>query len=127
MKTYLAFATVASLATASCAPGVGHLSVAQSAYAMEASYQGALTLAVAYRNLPRCGTPGAVVCHDPVVVAKLVTADGIAHTAILGVEGVVRAGGSPLDVQHAIAIAQTALSALQALAASLPSALPKGN
>lgn len=75
---------------------------AQTVYAVEGNYTAALTVKVAYKNLPACGG-AALVCSDPAVVAKLQVADDAAYAAIMAAEGLVRAGASA-DAQIEAAI-----------------------
>ena len=102
---------IGALALCSCAmgPGAGQLSPAQSVYAAEGAYAVALRGAVAYRQLPKCGM-GTKVCHDPLVVGRLIVADNRAHDALLGAEGVVRSKGTAEQIAAAVSFAQTAIA-----------------
>lgn len=75
------------LVLASCAS----MTPKQTVFQLESEYQLALTAAVAYKNLPKCGTAGApLVCSDAVVVAKLQQADSVAGPAIFAAQAAVR-------------------------------------
>jgi hypothetical protein len=108
---------IGAVALSSCAmgPSAGQLSPAQSVYALEGAYASALRGAVAYRSLPKCGTVGVAVCHNPEIVKRLVIADAKAHDALLGAEAVVRAHGSAEQISAAVSLARVAISDLAVL------------
>ena len=99
--------------------GVHPTTPGQTAYSLEATYQGALTLAVAYRQLPRCAAGGSVICHEPVTVQRLIAADTVAYDALTGFESVVRAGGTAAQIAAAEAAAQKAIADFSAMAQSV--------
>jgi hypothetical protein len=76
---------------------------AQSLYAAESAYEAGLTIAVAYRQLPTCGG-SAVLCHDPAVVAKLVTMDDAAKSALAGAQVAVEQHTNDADQLVAVAV-----------------------
>ena len=102
---------IGALALCSCAmaPGTGQVTPAQSVYAAEGAYAVALRSAVAYRQLPKC-TMGVVICHDPIVVQRLVVADNKAHAALLGAEALVRAKGTDQQIEAAVLLAKVAIA-----------------
>ena len=87
---------------------------AQTVYALEGSYAAALSVAVAYRNLPLCGT-GPVLCHDPETLAKINAAVAVVNTDIDAAETAARSGASADRVAAATNLAVAALEQLQAL------------
>lgn len=97
-------------------------SPAQAVYEAAGGYAAALSVAVAYRNLPACGSAGAtVVCSDPKVLAKLRAADDSAEALLHGAETVVAAKpAQPMNVQQQAVIAsQLAVQALTAITSNL--------
>lgn len=95
---------------------------AQAVYEAAGAYAGALSIAVAYRNLPACGSTGATaVCSDPTVVAKLRAADTSAEAMLRAAEVVVSATPAlPVNVQQqAVLASQLAVQALTAITTTL--------
>jgi len=114
----LALVVAAGLALSGCATTgtSGTLTPAQSLYGAETAYSAALTLAVAYRQLPTCGH-GVAVCHDPAVVAKLVAADTAARAALAAAQAAVTADAS--NAADLVGVALTLVQSYQTLAVTL--------
>lgn len=92
---------------------------AQAVYELAGSYNAALSVAVAYKSLPACGT-GPVICSDAGIVAKLQRADDVAEPAIKSAEAAVRVPGFGSDaLATSVAAAQNAVSAFVAITATL--------
>jgi hypothetical protein len=89
---------------------------AQSLYAAENAYEAGLTLAVAYRQLPTCGS-GAVLCHDRAVVAKLVAMDDAAKSALAGAQVAVQQHTG--DADQLVGVAVSLATAYQSYALTL--------
>ena len=98
MKKIFAILTlaVAPLMLTACGGAKAPQSPAQTVFTVEGTYTAALNVAVAYRHLPVCGS-GAALCHDPAVVAKMVTANQAARTALSTAETLVRDDTAPAD------------------------------
>lgn len=90
----------------------------QAVYELEASYVGALALAVQYKNLPACAGDGVVICSDSAVVARLRTANAIASPALDAAEAAVQGGGP--DGPNALALAAQAVQAFISITSGLP-------
>src|SRR5207244_3966835 len=83
----LLFAAILSFVLAACATGATPTDPAQAVYQAKADYTAALTVAVAYRNLPPCGAGPAVLCSQAKVVAQLQQADDVAYPPLQAAEG----------------------------------------
>ena len=94
-------------------------SPAQAVYAVQGNYAAALSVAVAYKQLPACQQGGPVLCSDSGVVKKLQAADDSAYAALTAAQNVVRSPGAGLNAQTAIVAAQNAVNILAALTANL--------
>jgi hypothetical protein len=93
---------------------------AQSVYAAQGAYASALTVAVAYKQLPTCDqAPRPTLCSDKAVVAKLQAADDVAYAALSAAQNIVRTPGAGVNVQTAIAAAEQAVAALTSITATL--------
>lgn len=92
----------------------------QAVYAATATYDAALSIAVAYRRLPPCG-PGVVpLCSQPEVVAKLQVADIAAFAAVQAAQRVVRDPKTTANAgTAAVATAREALNVLTAITSTL--------
>jgi ABC-type uncharacterized transport system substrate-binding protein len=116
MRKLLASAVVA-LALSGCATIRNPVNVSQLA-AIESAYGVALSLAVAYRDLPLCRTgtlPGLRnVCAKRSVVVRLQRADRDAQIALAAARSFVKANPT-LSAASVLAVAQNAVSALQAV------------
>lgn len=110
-------ATAALCLLTSCAAPA---SPAQTAFALEAGYDAAANIAIAYAVLPRCGPATAKLCSDPMVVKKT---NDIAHQAWIAIraaEAATRphaqaAPPDPATIARALTDAQAALAALRAI------------
>jgi len=89
----------------------------QSIYAVEASYQAALTVEVAYRNLPRCNGVTKI-CHEPSVVQQMIAADNVTYTAI---KSAVAIAADPRSPSNALLVATQAAEAALAILQNLVS------
>jgi hypothetical protein len=88
---------------------------AQVVYQAESDYSAALAVAVAYRNLPVCGT-GPVLCHEDKVVRDLQASDAAASAALKTAQSAVQSGAAaPSTINSAV----SAVQAFSALAATL--------
>lgn len=92
-----------------CTPGL--TKPGQRIYQIQSDYNGALTVAVAYKALPAC--PAALLCKKPEIVVDLQDADDIAGPAIKSAQTCVRSA----TCQNADLAVQAANSALLALTA----------
>lgn len=108
----------------SCAQSDGFLSkpvdmtvAAKSAYAAKATYQGYLTVAVAYNERPRCGNPKSPpLCSEPAVVNQLRLASAAANAATQAAEDAVRTmGAKPTIVQAAVTASEQSLVAMNTI------------
>lgn len=109
-RIILTAALVAGLALAGCA--VAPKDPAQAVYLIQGDYVAALTAAVKYKQLPRCGQPLAgPVCSEEKVVELLRGADDLAYAALKGAQDAVRAqpAVSAPSLEQAIASAQVAV------------------
>jgi len=100
-------------------------SVAQSpveaVYAIESAYAAALTLAIEYAALPRCGTPAArAACSEAAVVERLRVVDAVATSALRGAQLIARdSGASPQTADGAVRVAREAVGVFDALVRSV--------
>ncbi len=105
-------AAVLCLMTACAAP----TTPAQTAFALEASYDAAISVAIAYATLPRCAPGVARPCSDPGVVRATNT---LAHQAWQAMRAAQAAAvgehADPAAAARAIAAARDALGALRAI------------
>lgn len=116
MRTFLAALALAILAACSTTP----TSPQQSVYAIQGAYASALTVAVAYKNLPPCGRPASpVLCADAAIVTKLQRADDAAYPALQAAQEIVRTSGIGTSVSATIDAAQRAVSAFVAITQTL--------
>jgi len=84
----------------------------QAVFTVKATYATALKVAVTYKRLPRCGSPGALsLCSEPAVIAKLQTADNAAFAAIKAMDDTVKSKGFADN-----AVSQAIISAKGAIA-----------
>ncbi len=95
-------------------------SPAQAVYEATGAYAGALSAAVAYRQLPACGSAGAPkLCADPAVVARLRAADMVAEATLHSAQVTVTSGASAGVQAEAVAAAQGAVASLTALTTAI--------
>ena len=100
--------------------GGGSTTPAQAVYAAEGAYAAALTVAVAYGKLPRCGAASPTLCSQQKVVDQIKLADAVAHTAIFSAQSIVRTQGFGQDaIQSAVATATEAARALSLITSTL--------
>ena len=121
MRPILIVAALAGiLAAGGCSSSGSAPSPQADVYAAKASYGAALTVAVRYNGLPRCGAPTSPpICSDAAVVLQLRRADAVASVALDQAESVVR---SPLSSASLIAAAaQSATGAVKVLQAVITS------
>jgi hypothetical protein len=92
----------------------------QTVYAAKQSYAVALTVAVAYKKLPVCGTTGATaVCSKPDVVATLQKIDNASGALLNAAENTVRVEGSGANVTTALKAATEAVAAFTTVTTAL--------
>jgi hypothetical protein len=88
----------------------------QTVFAIKAAHAVALRGAVAYRELPECSPTRSAPCSDPAIVTQAQKANAAANTTLDAAENAVRTPGVDATArERAIAAAQAALAALQAL------------
>ena len=93
----------------------------QTVFGAKGAYEAALTIAVAYAELPRC-KPGTArfTCSDRRVVDQVVQARNVARDALGAAEGIVRSPGFGSDVVKAsVDAADAALRAFVSIANTL--------
>ncbi len=94
-------------------------SAQQSVYAAKQSYAIALTVAVAYKQLPACGPRAPGLCSEPKIVATLQKVD-VASSALLdAAEHVVRTEGAGPNVNTALKAANEAVQAFVTITTAL--------
>lgn len=117
-------APILAFALISCASGDGFLSkpvdmtaAAKSAYVAKSTYQGYLTLAVAYNERPRCGRPTSPpLCSDQAAVNQLRKASDAANAATQAAEDAVRTmKDKPTIVQAAVVAAEQSVVAMNTI------------
>lgn len=92
---------------------------AQSVYAVQGAYASALSIAVAYKQLPACQQGAPVLCSDRAVVEKIQTADDQAFAALNAAQAIVRTPNAGLNAQTAIVAAQQAVQVLASITSTL--------
>ena len=107
----LLFAALTACATAPQSP-------AQTVYAIQGAYAGALTAAVAYKALPACSATVPLPCSEKAVVARLQAADDKAYSALSTAQSLVRNG---LNASNAIEAAELAVKAMTAITSTIRS------
>ena len=112
LQQFRTYVFIGLLAFAGCAT-TGTTLPSQAVFQAKSDYAVALTAAVAYKNLPRCGPTVIKVCSDPKIVTQLQKADDAASALLDGAETTVRTGGS--NAQLAVTAAQQAVSALTSI------------
>lgn len=117
MKKFLVLSFVALVGCASVVIDTP----AQRVFAATQAYNAALSVAVAYRNLPPCTAPvKQVVCADKGVVATIQKADIVAFEALKSAQTVVRATGqTESSLQAAVRWATEAIGAFSRITATL--------
>jgi hypothetical protein len=121
MKSFrIILSALMALALLGCASGGAPQDPQQSIYALQSGYRTALTVAVAYKQLPPCGmATSPLLCSSPKVVAQVQQADDVAYQAIKAAETTVRTPGAGANAQTALVAAQQALAALTSITATL--------
>lgn len=91
---------------------------AQKVYVAHTVYDGALSVAIAYKRLPPC--PQAVICSEKEVIAVLQKADIVAFEALSTAQTAVRTTGQSLSsLETAVFWAQEAIAAFSRITNSL--------
>ncbi len=94
---------------------------AQGVFELKQNYEVALTIAVAYKQLPACGAGAPTVCSNPPIVKQLQLADSTASAALDAAENAVRDPNFDKGAaQAAIVAANQAVIALTQITAILP-------
>ena len=94
---------------------------AQAVYATQGAYASALTIAVAYKQLPDCARPPTPkLCSDRATVVKLQEADDKAYAALQAAQTLVRNPNAGFNLQTAIAAANAAVGLLTQITTTLP-------
>ena len=108
--------TAIALTSLAVACAVQPQTPAQGVYAVQGAYASALTIAVAYKQLPPCGLPTSPkLCSNASVVTKLQAADNAAYAALSAAQVTVATPGAGLNAQTAIVAAEQAVQALTAI------------
>jgi hypothetical protein len=116
-------AGVLALAACTAAPRTP----AQAVFALEASYDGALSGVVAYAMLPRCAEGGPVVCSEPAVVRQVNETAHRAWVAIRAAQAIaVSYRPDATALANATAAAVAALGELTSLTAAFASPATQG-
>lgn len=124
MRKFLS-AIVLAGAMFGCATPIGQ-SPQQLVFGAKTAYAVALVVAVEYRELPACGTPVVLPCHDRALLAQIQKVDNVTAIALDTAESVVRTPSVSDDAKSkAVATANTALAAFKAITANLPKKVSK--
>lgn len=118
--TRLLWIAIAAVSLAACANSgqSGSPSPAASVFAAKTAYAGALSVAVRYNALPRCGQPASPpICSDQGVIVQMRKASDVAAGALDSAESIVRQPG--VRDSLAIAAAATATEAVKVLQLTL--------
>lgn len=107
------------LAVLSACATTGPTTPAQTVYQVESAYTAALTVALAYKNLPPCVAGGAPLCSKAEIVQQLQQADDLAYPALQAAQNTVRSPGAGANAQTAVVAAQQAVAALTAITSKL--------
>lgn len=120
MKRFLALLFVAiAAACATTAPDGTVTTPAQQLFQIESGFNAALTVAVAYKNLPPCGPVSPTLCSKPETVVKVQQAANATQAALQAAQNTVRNPGAGANPQTAVFAAQQALLALTSITATL--------
>jgi hypothetical protein len=119
MKLYRSIALALALAIlAACA--TQPQTAQQTVYLATADYNAAARIIIAYKALPKCGSPAAtVICSRDDVIAQLKAADTVAYEALKAAETTARSPGAGANAQTAIVAANQAIAALARVTAQL--------
>lgn len=116
MKRLFVSIILAALAACTTTPQTAQ----QTIYSATSTYTAAANIVVAYKALPRCGTPMAtVICSRDDVIAQLKQADTVAYNALVAAERTARTPGAGANAATALAAANNAIAALTAITAQL--------
>lgn len=116
MKNLL-LTSLLALSLTACA--VTPSSPAQTVYLAKTQYSAALSVAVAYKNLPGCGGTEKL-CAKPEVVAQLQKADQVAYPALDAAEDAVRTPGFGENIiNSAVIAAKAAVEAFKSITNTL--------
>ncbi len=114
-------AVILALSLSACGTIVSPQSPAQGVFAAKAAYASALTVAVAYKQLPSCAPANhPPVCSDAATVKSLQDRDDIAAPALDAAERAVRTPGfGQSALQTFVISANNAVSAMTAITSTL--------
>ena len=106
-----------TLSTLSGSPSV---TLQRDVYSAENDFAAVLPVAVAYENLPRCGTAAAAgaVCAQPAIVAKITAAATAARASLKTAEAAARSSSNLSALEAAALQARGDVSAFRALVGS---------
>ena len=96
-------------------------STVEAVHAVDSADAAALTLAIEYAALPRCGSAAAVgACSESAVVERLRVVDAVATSALRGAQMISRdSGASPQTAEGAVRVARDAVGVFDALVRSV--------
>ena len=96
-------------------------SAVEAVYAVESAYAAALTLAIEYAALPRCGTPAAKgACSEAATVERLRVLDAVATSAMRGAQLMAKDPGASQQTQEAtVRVARDAIGVFDAVVRSV--------
>lgn len=94
------------------------VTVRKAALSTDIAYKGALDLAVAYAELPKCVEGGPVLCANVVVIDKIIAADAKAAPLVTAMNKTVQDPTTDVSIAHAAVKAAT--EAVAALKEALP-------
>ena len=118
-RTYAAILVLTLLAA--CAGGqLVPQSAQQQVFAAKQAYEVALTVAVAYRNLPACAVPVKMPCHDKAILSQIQIAQPAVRAALDAGESAVRnpaLGKSVID--SSVIAAEATLKSFVAITSTL--------
>ncbi len=123
MKRYASYLTLyaAMLLVAACAGGqLNAPTASQSVFAAKQGYEVALSVAVAYRNLPACAVPVKMPCHDTKILQQLRLAQPAVRATLDAAESAVRDTRLAGEISgSSVVAAQSALKAFVAITSTL--------
>lgn len=120
MKRFLAVLFISILTACATTPDGTTTTPAQQVFQIESGFNAALTIAIAYKNLPPCGQPTSpTLCSKPETVVKVQQAANSTQAALVGAQNTVRNPGAGANPQTAIFAAQQALLALTTITSTL--------
>lgn len=120
MKRILAVLLISILTACASSPDGTTTTPAQQVFQIESGFNAALTIAVAYKNLPPCGQPTSpTLCSKPETVVKVQQVANSTQAALMAAQNTVRTPGAGANAQTAIVAARQALLALTSITATL--------